>query len=210
MGLSITDGVTCTTILNCDSYGNFDVESNGETADGFGAKYDLGPGNVFRGCRAWDNADDGWDLWGSTGAVRLEDCWAFRNGLNVIGDPAYAGDGNGFKLGTTADVNAHHVLVRCVAWDNRLGNGFEDNKNAAGYRNAKANFEAADVGPHVAAADFRSLDDTIASGPRAPDGSLPVSDFLHLGPTSRLIDAGTDVGLAFLGAAPDLGAYEVR
>jgi hypothetical protein len=249
MGLNIADGVSYATILNCDSYGNYDVASNGENADGFGAKYTLGPGNVFRGCRAWDNADDGWDLWGSTAAVRIEDCWAFRNGMNVINDPAFAGDGNGFKLGTTSDVNAKHVVVRCVSWDNRLGNGFEDNKNAAGvtflnctgYRNAKANFEAADVGPHVAknnisllpttadnitaqvdssnnswnglsvtGADFQSLDDSVAAGPRAPDGSLPVSAFLHLTTGSLLIDMGADVGLPYLGSAPDLGAFETR
>jgi len=61
----------------------------------------------------------------------------------------------------------------------------------------------------VNAADFLSLDDTIARGPRQPDGSLPSSDFLRLVSGSNLIDAGTDVGLPYSGVAPDLGAYEV-
>jgi hypothetical protein len=33
---------------------------------------------------------------------------------------------------------------------------------------------------------------------------------LHLAPSSGLIDKGIDVGLPFLGAAPDLGAYEAK
>ncbi|MGC4033724.1 MAG: hypothetical protein QM754_18725 [Tepidisphaeraceae bacterium] len=60
----------------------------------------------------------------------------------------------------------------------------------------------------VTSADFLSLDDTIAIGPRQADGSLPVSDFLHLAGTSSLIDRGTNVGLAYAGSAPDLGAFE--
>ena len=41
-------------VLNSDSYHNFDPQTNGEDADGFGAKFsELGPGNVFRGLRSW-------------------------------------------------------------------------------------------------------------------------------------------------------------
>jgi hypothetical protein len=58
------------------------------------------------------------------------------------------------------------------------------------------------------AADFATLVDTLARGPRQADGSLPVMDFLHLVEMSDLIDAGIDVGLPFFGAAPDLGAFE--
>jgi Ca2+-binding RTX toxin-like protein len=56
--------------------------------------------------------------------------------------------------------------------------------------------------------DFLSLDDTIAKGTRGADGSLPISDFLHLSASSQLIDKGIDVGRAFDGAAPDLGSFE--
>jgi hypothetical protein len=64
------------------------------------------------------------------------------------------------------------------------------------------------VGLSATAADFLSLDDSIAKGPRLADGSLPVSNFLRLTSTSPLLNAGVDVGLPFTGAAPDLGAYE--
>ena len=43
---------------------------------------------------------------------------------------------------------------------------------------------------------------------RQADGSLPVLPFLRLAAGSKLIDKGMDVGLPFLGAAPDLGAFE--
>jgi len=45
-------------------------------------------------------------------------------------------------------------------------------------------------------------------GPRSPDGSLPILEFLRLRDGSQLIDRGTDVGLPYNGSAPDLGAYE--
>ena len=60
-------------VLNCDSYENFDPANDGENADGFAAKLRIGPGNVFRGCRAWNNADDGWDFFASDDVVTIED-----------------------------------------------------------------------------------------------------------------------------------------
>ncbi len=69
--------------------------------------------------------------------------------------------------------------------------------------------------------DFMSLDDpslTVTGedlskipgilGPRNADGSIPDVGFLKLKDGSRAIDKGEDVGLPFVGAAPDLGAYE--
>jgi hypothetical protein len=43
---------------------------------------------------------------------------------------------------------------------------------------------------------------------RQPDGNLPEIDFLHLAEGSDLIDAGVELGYAFNGEAPDLGAFE--
>lgn len=69
--------------MNCDSYRNFDPQSNGKDADGFGAKFEtVGPGNVFRGLRAWSHADDGYDFWHVPQPVLIEDCWAFDNGFS--------------------------------------------------------------------------------------------------------------------------------
>ena len=57
-------------ILNVDSFANYDPAKHGENADGFAAKFrDLGPGNVFRGCRSFGNSDDGWDFWAAANGV---------------------------------------------------------------------------------------------------------------------------------------------
>jgi hypothetical protein len=60
----------------------------------------------------------------------------------------------------------------------------------------------------VTAKDFLSLDESQLTAPRQPNGDLPVITFMHLAPGSRLIDAGKNIGFAFHGAAPDLGAFE--
>ena len=56
-----------------------------------------------------------------------------------------------------------------------------------------------------------STDNTCFAGmasARQADGSLPVLPFLRLAANSPLIDKGTDVGLPYVGKAPDLGAFE--
>ena len=65
------------------------------------------------------------------------------------------------------------------------------------------------LGISVSAGDFVTLDDSMNRGSRQADGSLPVSDFLHLVEGSDPIDIGIDVGLPFNGSAPDLGAFEL-
>lgn len=64
------------------------------------------------------------------------------------------------------------------------------------------------LGVTVSDADFLSTSTTGWDGARAADGSLPVLTSLHLQPNSDLVDRGTNVGLPFNGAAPDLGAFE--
>ncbi|MGN0158842.1 MAG: hypothetical protein ACI39W_06865, partial [Brotaphodocola sp.] len=71
------------TILNCTSMNNADDAM--EDADGFAAKLTSGVGNVFDGCIAAYNADDGWDFFakvatGSIGAVTIQNSVAYRNG----------------------------------------------------------------------------------------------------------------------------------
>ncbi len=248
-GFELEYGAHDNVLRNCDAYANFDADTYGEHADGFGVKFGVGPGNRLVHCRAWNNADDGFDLWEAGASVRLEGCWAYGNGFDRWGVGAnFAGDGNGFKLGPGGPVVTH-----CVAWDNaRRGFDFNDAAepemlyNNTSYRNPvgfnfhgaahvlRNNLSFADgalsLGPEVddrfnswnlpltagratrgvriTAADFLSLDDASARGPRQPDGALPFTLFLHLRPTSDLVDAGVDIGEPWLGAAPDLGAFE--
>jgi len=134
-GLHITGGSSGSTypsynlILNCDAYLNCDPPDGGD-ADGFSAKWNLGPGNVFRGCRAWWNSDDGWDLWMGTTAVLIDQCWAFYNGTNYWNDPLFNGNGNGFKLGGQY-VGTPHRIVRSLAFRNQA-HGIDQNNNVAG------------------------------------------------------------------------------
>lgn len=58
------------------------------------------------------------------------------------------------------------------------------------------------------AKDFHSLDTTEILAPRQADGSLANGTFMRLVDGSKMIDAGVEVGLFFMGDAPDLGCYE--
>ncbi len=118
-------------ILNCDSYQNFDSATDGENADGFGMKENAGTGNVFRGCRAWDNGDDGWDFYGWSSPITVDNCWAISQTSTVYGGQS---DGNGFKLGGNS-VSATHKLSNLISVGNGThgssGRGFTNNSNPA-------------------------------------------------------------------------------
>jgi hypothetical protein len=119
-------------VLNCDSYRNYDASTHGQNADGFSAKWVIGPGNIFSGCRSWENADDGWDLWEGSQPVLITNCWAFRAGIDVWGTSGgqFNGNGNGFKLGGSGTPAAHR-LVNGLSFGNKAW-GVDQNNNAAG------------------------------------------------------------------------------
>ncbi len=111
------------TILNCTSYLNAD--KGYEDADGFAAKLTVADGNVFDGCIAAYNADDGWDLFakvqsGPIGVVTIKNSLAFKNGYVVdeSGNEVNAGNGNGFKMGGDSMPGAH-VLRNSIAFANK-------------------------------------------------------------------------------------------
>ncbi|HWA72126.1 MAG TPA: right-handed parallel beta-helix repeat-containing protein [Polyangiaceae bacterium] len=137
-------------VINCDSYLNFDFDSKGGDADGFACKMHNGKGNVFRGCRSYHNADDGWDLYETDWPVEITNCWAFHNGdqtdfdaiyLEKMGKKmsSYSGNGNGFKLGgngTGGNSVGTHVVKNCVSFDHnfRSKKGFDQNSHKGGVR----------------------------------------------------------------------------
>ena len=129
-GLQLDDGASDNTILNCDSF--FNADSKLENADGFAVKMDVGSGNRFIGCRAWNNLDDGWDGYlreANNVNTTYENCWAFNNGYLKDGS-AGKGDGNGFKTGGSDDKTRKHnaLYTRCFAVHN-LNDGFDHNSN---------------------------------------------------------------------------------
>jgi hypothetical protein len=133
-GLFLKDGAN-NLVLNVDSHHNYDpMTSNGagQSADGFGAHVGANqPGNVFRGCRAWANTDDGFDLIKAESPILIENSWAWSHGYIPGTKTALpAGNGNGFKIGGFGGgwhANAPvHTVRFSVAFDNKA-NGFYAN-----------------------------------------------------------------------------------
>ena len=132
-------------ILNCTSFCNYD--KGFEDADGFAAKLTIGEGNVFDGCVAYNNADDGWDLYakvetGPIGSVTIRNCVAYSNGF--VPGVEGSGNGNGFKMGGES-LTGKHVLENCVAFWN-LAKGIDSNscpdiivRNCVSYNNGSYN-----------------------------------------------------------------------
>ena len=268
IGWYLTSG-SSNLVLNCDAYNNRGLDSFSiGNIDGFGAHPNStnGRGNVFRGCRAWFNSDDGFDLINANAAVVIENCWAFYNGY-FTNFASSGGDANGFKSGGYGVSGGsypvpvpRHVTRFCLAVRNRAS-GFYANHHTGGldwfnntaYRNAR-NFnmlcnldaesstndvpgfdhvmknnlgyratvsEVANLGATndttfnyftlpvtVASNDFMSLDESLLTAPRRANGDLPYIAFAQLVSSSDLMDAGTNAGVGFVGAAPDLGAFE--
>ena len=142
-------------VINCDAHDNFDYQDDGGNADGFADKQgDACPGNIYIGCRAWNNSDDGWDSFqrvtDGTPTAYIN-CIAYANGPatfdisqhpRVLGVDAAldifkgkdltnypnGGNPNGFKLGGKG--TQHHAeLYRCLAIGHR-SKGFDQNNNA--------------------------------------------------------------------------------
>ncbi|MGC3979474.1 MAG: T9SS type A sorting domain-containing protein [Paludibacteraceae bacterium] len=268
-------------ILDCDSYENFDYQTGGTSspnyggnADGFADKQYTNTGtNIYKGCRAWKNSDDGWDSYEKIGNTEYDGCWCFSNGptsydmtenIRFKTDSAtwfykfkntserYVitnyGNGNGFKFGGnyTANIitakncvsvenkvkgfdqnnnNGAMILYNCTSYKNQTNYGFSNAgygtlliKNSVSLSGVSSNaFKTTSYvqsnnswssGFSCTVADFVSLETSQLLSNRKNDGVLPEITLLHLAPTSALIDKGVDVGLMYVGAAPDLGAFE--
>ena len=133
-GLFIKDGAY-NLVLNSDSHHNYDPYTSngaGQSADGFGAHVKAGqPGNVFRGCRAWANSDDGFDLINAYSPVTIEYSWAWLQGyLPGTMTPLEAGNGNGIKAGGYGGKyvanGVKHIVHHSVAFANKAA-GFYAN-----------------------------------------------------------------------------------
>ena len=125
-----------TCVLNCDSHHNYDPLEDGGNGDGFGC-HSTGGGNVFTGCRAYANSDDGYDFINAPGACTVEKSWAFDNGY-IPDTKTAAGNGAGFKAGgfgwpprNAPDPVPRHVVRQCIAFGNRV-QGFYANHHPGG------------------------------------------------------------------------------
>jgi len=109
--------------VNCDAYNNYDPYSTpaGNQADGFQVyENDSLSAGIFKGCRAWNNSDDGFDSYWHTGLAKYDSCWSFSNGWAA---------GNGFKLGplhVEKSDSIRRVVRNCISVNNGYA-GYNDN-----------------------------------------------------------------------------------
>ncbi|MDE6342059.1 MAG: right-handed parallel beta-helix repeat-containing protein [Muribaculaceae bacterium] len=143
MGIGVYATKGCNNlVLNCDAYNNYDpVSGNGRggNCDGFGfhLKEESFIGNVLRGCRAWRNSDDGFDLINNFAPVVIEHCWAWENGYDA--DMVSRGDGTGIKSGgygmrkspKVPSVIPRNIIRNCIAYANK-NQGFYANHHLGG------------------------------------------------------------------------------
>jgi MYXO-CTERM domain-containing protein len=167
--------------------------------------------NVAWGCKAsgfYANHSSGGNTWYNN--------TSFQNGtqFNMLASTWSAPNGGGTRTdGVTLSGDKAHIMRNNIAFPNK-------NEYVDGY-GVDTQFNTWDLNITPAAKDFLSIADasvsgtgaaiettSIALGPRQADGSLPNVDFMKLAAGSQMIDKGKDVGLPFVGAAPDLGAYE--
>ena len=138
-GLFIKDGGN-NLVLNTDSHDNYDPYTSngaGQSADGFGAHIKAGhPGNIFRGCRAWNNSDDGFDLINAFSPVTIESSWAWQQGyLPGTRTSLAAGNGNGIKAGGYGGRyqpgGVKHIVRYSVAFDNKAAGFYANHHTVA-------------------------------------------------------------------------------
>ncbi len=146
-GISSNNGSYCAynDVVDCDSYLNCDADNFGSDADGFACKMHNGIGNRFIRCRAWDNADDAWDLYETDYPVYLIECWAWGSGRGelftwVQASGSFQGNGNGIKMGgngTGGSSEGKHEAWNSVAFNcNKSGSvkGFDQNSHNGGVK----------------------------------------------------------------------------
>ena len=189
VGTQMTDryGKTITISLEkypCQGNGNGfkmgGAQSNGTTSVGTDHKILIHHSMaVANNARGFDQNNNGGTMW-------------------VYNNSAYD---NGVNFGFTTAFGTNHIRNN-VSFQGRGADQPESKTVAANDHNTW------NSGFSCTAADFRSLDTTQLLAPRAADGSLPEGTFMRLADGSKLIDAGVDVGQAYMGDAPDLGCYE--
>ena len=129
------------TFLNCDSFDSFDYEQGGAdkpdfggNADGFCDKQFTGGGNTYINCRAWNNSDDGWDLYkrGTSSPIVFINCITYNNSpeyYDFTGNPRLVTDKSWFDQmeGKTATTTKGHQYTwyRTKYYNNGNKNGFK-------------------------------------------------------------------------------------
>jgi hypothetical protein len=187
-----------TTLENCWTWGNGYLKNGsdpGPQANGNGFKMGGGDNSnsellmhhfVLINCIAFDNKGKGFDQNNNVGSMTLNNCTGYRN-LEA-----------NYRIQRVLNPGQTLTVKNCASYDGLVELGTFAVQETNSWLSPFA----------VTAEDFLSLDTSLADAPRQSDYSLPEIAFLHLAEGSDLIDGGVDLGFAFKGLAPDLGAFE--
>lgn len=188
------------TFKNCWAFWN-GYQPGTFTQAGDGQGFKLGPtatdqsgsSVIYRtvtGCFAFENRVNGFDQNAQTNTTCL---MAFYN------NTAFGNRSNGYFFGANTSVSQifkNNLNYNNGIWGSEIQSGTNVSHNSWNGVVSVSN------------ADFISISSAGADGARQEDGSLPNLSFLKLATGSDLINAGINVGLPFIGTAPDLGSFE--
>ena len=121
--------------------------------------------------------------------------------MHIYNNISYSNTSAGY-ITSGGNPDIAHIFRNNTDYDNGAASGFGSN-NIHDH-----NSWDSDPAVEVTDADFVSLDVNQLDNPRQADGSLPIITCFHLAEGSDLIDAGVDVGIAYEGEDPDIGAFE--
>lgn len=192
---------------DCWSFNN-GYREDGVTVGGDGNGFKMGPivNDPFTGyekehkrtmirCVAFNNREIGFVQNAAYAEMHFYNNTAFGNGVH------------GFVMNNPHVPEIYMIAQNNLSYKNKSGQGYFTSISKVDHNTFNYN-NTVNTLYNVTDADFISLDPAGTDGPRQADGSLPKLNFLRLAQGSDLIERGIDVGLAFKGNAPDLGAFE--
>ena len=194
-------------------YSNY---GTGRPADGNGNGFKMGSSktgirHLVQNNVAWGNKANGFYANHSSGGNTWYNNTSFQNGtqFNML---ASTWDSAGNRTdGVTLTGTKVHIMRNNIGFPNKNTdmNGVDTQFNSWDLNiTPKVSDFLSTTDPSVSGTGATIETSSPALGPRQADGSLPNVDFMKLAAGSQMIDKGTDVQLPFVGAAPDLGAYE--
>ncbi|MEI7502546.1 MAG: hypothetical protein WCJ61_04625 [Paludibacter sp.] len=141
---------------------------------------------TLHNCVSVGNPSKGFDQNNNNGVMTIYNSTSYNNATNY-----------GFSNSTYGTL----IIKNCASLTSNSANTFS-------CKTVTQSNNTWNTGFSCTSSDFVSLDYSQMLNPRQSDGSMPEVSLLHLKSTSSMINKGTNVGYAFNGLAPDLGAYE--
>jgi parallel beta-helix repeat protein len=207
------DGFTCYSESRVDFQGCWAFNNGQLEGEGHGFKLGwlnteyAGLRRVVTNCLAANNLSDGINTNDEPGVSAAAVMNVFNNTSYNNATSSVGGDAYGFIIFNTASADAREqgrVFRNNIAYNNTAGHIFIGPDALI-----TATYNSWNLGVTVNSSDFVSTNAAPLDDARGISGNLPnTNGFLELAPGSDLINAGVNVGLPYLGSAPDLGYVE--